>query len=271
MGTQVSKSAATLRRRDPHNQTFAIALLLILTLVSQKLRGMKAYTFWERVLLCNSVAIYSSYRTASLDAHDDLVKRAGYHPAIYFIGDQVVHLLPALVLAQVLVRHRKFVKPQHGGFALLGQLFFAFSQAGKLDLGEVYVPHDTISAWTAATLGQLFSPSLINNAIQKKYVAAAQSFLCISSPYLFKRLGLRPYIRPKPLPELPAELVSAPLCSSCVATVLGCPDCAQKARPFAPACTETLQRSPPSPAAASAAAAAAAGGSKSALNLLSLV
>ena len=58
---------------------------------------------------------------------------------IHILGDQVIHTLPVVVIAISMIRHQRFARPQHGALALLGQLFFAYSQAGKMDLGEIYV------------------------------------------------------------------------------------------------------------------------------------
>ena len=135
----------TLRERDPHNQTIGIALLLALAHASKQraLKDVKAYTVWnciavlfnfafrqrwERSLVCNSLAIFASYRTASADAHADLVARAGYPEPIYHLGYQLIHSLPVVVLVRWLVKHRRFVRPQHGALSLVGQLFFAYSQ-----------------------------------------------------------------------------------------------------------------------------------------------
>eukprot|EP00658_Telonema_sp_P-2_P043800 TRINITY_DN3169_c0_g1_i1.p1 TRINITY_DN3169_c0_g1~~TRINITY_DN3169_c0_g1_i1.p1 ORF type:complete len:172 (+),score=36.80 TRINITY_DN3169_c0_g1_i1:139-654(+) len=135
---------------------------------SKYLRSVRAYTMWncaavvtnfalklrwERPLVCNSLAIFASYRTASVDAHEDLRRRAGLGPFWYFVGDNAVHLLPLLVLVRWLVKHEQFCRPQHGAFALLGQLFFAFSQGGQMDMGQIYVPHDVPFAWAAVGLG----------------------------------------------------------------------------------------------------------------------
>ena len=87
-------SLTTLQKRDPHNQTLAVLLLLILARVSKTYKGMQAYTMWncsavlcnygfrirngwEQPLFCNSIAIFAAFRSASADAHSDFVQRTG--------------------------------------------------------------------------------------------------------------------------------------------------------------------------------------------------
>lgn len=198
---------STLRRRDPHNQTIAVALLLALARLSKSYEGLRAYTFWNVTavllffstrargwsgpLLTNSVAIFASYRTASADAHHDFVKNSGRSEPVYILGDAIVHLLPAVAMIIWHKRHKKFVKPQAGAMAFLGQLFFAYSQAGKLDMSQIYVPHDVTYAWSAALLGHMFSPMLSNNFQRGNYGRSLLSLLAIFMPYLLKKLGIR--------------------------------------------------------------------------------
>ena len=47
MGAVVSKVYTTLRQRDPHNQTLAVSLLILLTSASQKMKNLRAYTMWN--------------------------------------------------------------------------------------------------------------------------------------------------------------------------------------------------------------------------------
>ena len=142
-----------LRARDPHNQTLGVFLLFVLARVSKSWKGLRAYTLWnctavlfkyavqprgwERSLLCNSLGIYAAFRTASADAHCDFLERSGKSELVYFLGDMLIHFAPVVMLGNSIVKNRQFVRPQHGALALLAQIFFAYSQAGKMDLGEV--------------------------------------------------------------------------------------------------------------------------------------
>ena len=85
---------------------------------------------WERVLFCNSFAIYTSYRTAGADpwSYKALQVTSGYDGWTYALLDNLVHLLPAVALAYYLVSRKLFVRPQMGAFSCLGQLFFAYAQ-----------------------------------------------------------------------------------------------------------------------------------------------
>ena len=131
----------TLRRRDPHNQTLAVLLILLLARVSKTYKGLQAYTMWnctavllnyiirpqgwERPLFCNSLSIFAAFRTASADAHADFVHRSGKSEAVYWLGDTLIHTLPPIVLGISMIRHNRFARPQHGALALFGQIFFA--------------------------------------------------------------------------------------------------------------------------------------------------
>ena len=65
------------------------------------------------------------------------------------------------------------------------------SQAGKMDLGDIYVPHDVSFAWVAVLFGQMLAPTVINNVIKRRWKRALVAFLVVMSPYLLKKIGLR--------------------------------------------------------------------------------
>jgi len=90
---------------------------------------------WEKTLCCNSMGILASYRCASADAFWDMIEFLGMNPIKYFVGDQLIHTFPAIYMYWYCAfRHKKMINPQHGAFAFIGQLFFAYSQVGKLDV-----------------------------------------------------------------------------------------------------------------------------------------
>ena len=114
----------TLRARDPHNQTLAVLLLLLLARVSKSYKGLQAYTMWncsavlinygfrirngwEQPLFCNSIAIFAAFRSASADAHSDFVKRTGMGNIIHVLGDHIIHTLPVVVIAVSMIRHQR--------------------------------------------------------------------------------------------------------------------------------------------------------------------
>lgn len=156
----------------------------------------------------------------------------GYHPLVYFVGDLFVHLAPVVTLMYYLTKHKRWVRPQHGAMALLGQVFFAYSQAGKLDCGEIYVPHDVAYAWTAGALGQLLAPSIVNNCIKQNYRTALSRLALVFAPYIIKKLGLRTWTPNKwdlgvevdgdkddtvlPILPSPSGLQHSTLCKACL-------------------------------------------------------
>lgn len=163
------------------------------------------FFFREKALACNSLSIWAAYRTATVDVDtSELLDKRGYSFAVYFAGDQLMHTLPMLYMTYYCVVHHLAPRPQHGSLALLGQLFFAYSQAGQLDVSDVYgIPHDTTAGWVATVLGQLLAPFWINFLIKKNYLAAGFIFTLTLLPYIAKRLGLRtwhPSTSPSPTP-----------------------------------------------------------------------
>ena len=107
------------------------------------------------------------------------------------LGDFVVHFLPVYAMVMYHKREKKFVPPQAAAMGFLGQLFFAYSQAGKLDMSQIYVPHDVSFAWLAALLGHMFAPMLSNNFLKGNYGRSMLSVLFMFTPYLLKKLGIR--------------------------------------------------------------------------------
>jgi len=209
MGTVYS----TLQKRDPHNQTLAILLLLFLTHAkkSPKLSLFHAYTFWnlsafaatklfnlkwERPIFCNSVAIFLSYKSASLDNYDGLFRRSHLKShLVYAIGDFIVHTLPLLILAFELVQKKKYIRPQIGAFTLLSFVHFAYSQGGSLNVGQLYVPHDHLFTWLNVISGTIFCPYVINNLISKNYERAFRYLLLTIAPLIVKALQVVPWPR----------------------------------------------------------------------------
>merc|ERR1712032_519940 len=125
-------------------------------------------------LVCNSMAIMTCFNCAQVDARADLIIRSGLSPFYFLLGDFAVHTMPALVLISWCVRHKRRIKLQHGLLALLGQLHFAYSQAGM-----------------SAVLAQSLTPFLVNVLIDGHWAQGAAIALAINAPALLKLLGLR--------------------------------------------------------------------------------
>merc|ERR1711924_133260 len=79
---------------------------------------------------------------------------------------------------------------------LLGQVHFAYSQAGCLDVGKIYVPHDVSAAWWSAILAHIVGPSFINCLIAGHNTKALTAGLAMFSVYLLKMLGWRRFTVP---------------------------------------------------------------------------
>lgn len=196
------------RQQDPHNQVPSILILVLLAHLSRldRFRFLKAYTQWNLVaflfnfafrlrweapLVCNSVSIMTSFNCGQMDARVDMIERSGLSPFYYTLADLFIHEMPALVLISWCVRHKRRIKLQHGLLAWLGQLHFAYSQAGQLDLGGIYVKHDTDFAWLSVFLAQTLTPFLVNALIDGHRANAAVIALVINGPILLKCFGLR--------------------------------------------------------------------------------
>eukprot|EP00808_Paulinella_micropora_P014112 g6439.t1 len=257
----------------PHLLMLSVALMLCLTHLKhvQKLKGLQAYTFWnltaclanfafrlgwERILFTNSLAVFASYKTAQADHMSKrfFIQQSGLTPMRFWMGDMIVHFFPVVLLARYLKKHRSFIVPQLGFFSLLGQTYFAYSQVGRLDVRDLYGPHDTKWAWVAAILAHTVGPSFMNNLIRDNYGKALLLGLLIGGPYLAKELGLLPQ-----LPEPESKPVSqhflqfsdcsacrALLCTVCqkrveeVVTGTEHHDCSQQEAPVVPGALCTL-------------------------------
>ena len=214
---------STLRARDPHNQSLAVVLCLIFALAKHNkvLARYQKFTFWnvslcmmnfafrldyDRILFANSMGILSAYRTASADlaVHESLVKSSRVPRYIYYLGDILLHYAPAVILSYYMISRQKFVRPQHGWIAILGAVYFAFSQAGKLNVSglfssfiisyaDIYVAHDWNSAWAGNLCAALFSPFFVNNAIKKHYFKAGFYLTLCFVPLILKYSGLLPW------------------------------------------------------------------------------
>ena len=83
-------------------------------------------------------------------------------------------------------------KLQHGSFSLLAQIHFAYSQAGSLDVGKIYIPHDTVTAWGSGVLAHLLGGAILNNFILRQYTEGLTLLAFISIPYFIRKSSLRP-------------------------------------------------------------------------------
>lgn len=83
-----------------------------------------------------------------------------------------------------MISRKKFVRPQHGWFSVLGQVYFAYSQAGKLDVSGVYRPHDALMSWSGGILASVLSPFIINNAIKGRYNRAITFTILCFIPWI---------------------------------------------------------------------------------------
>ena len=137
----MGKVVSSLRSSDPHNQSLGVLLLFALTFISQRKHKLRAYTYWnwvaiafnfanslrwEKVLAANSMGILASYRCASADAFDDMVKLLKIDPVKYMIGDHIAHTLPAICLVSYCVKKRYKLRLQHGFFGFLVSNFSCF-------------------------------------------------------------------------------------------------------------------------------------------------
>ncbi|EER13946.1 hypothetical protein Pmar_PMAR002746, partial [Perkinsus marinus ATCC 50983] len=72
----------------------------------------------------------------------------------------------------------------NGIVGIMAQMFFAYSQAGTLNVAELYMPHPAKRAWLASLLGQLLGPLLATAIVDKKWKKAGAIFLIILLPWL---------------------------------------------------------------------------------------
>lgn len=238
---------STLRKRDPHNQTGAILLLLCLTHTKYyiKLKFLKAYTMWnitaftlsqllnfetwQRPILCNSIAIWNGYRTATIDNIDKFRKNSGFtNPLQYALLDNAIHFLPVIILLYRVVKQKKYIRPQIAAFSLLAFVHFSYSQAGSLNVGKLYCEHDSASAWAATILGAGLTPLIVNGLIDKNYTKVIIATFIMNLPSMLKQLDIIKWPR-EPLFHVEKDLDQQnmiKLCSNCQENL--CTNCLEK-------------------------------------------
>lgn len=149
---------------------------------------------WDQFLCVNSIGIFLGFRTAFTQGLDDNIRKKlcsmGFRLSKlqFFIGDMVVHTLPAIGMASLMVHQKRKIKYVHVTYAMTLMTWFTFRQVGKLDVSDIYVPHPWKRAWFAAFTGMILSPELISSIQQKNIKKINIILILFLFPYLLTRL-----------------------------------------------------------------------------------
>ena len=123
---------------------------------------------WDTFLCVNSIGIYLGFRTSFANGLDDnirkKIKNMGSHLTRkqFLVGDFIVHTLPAILTTATLVQNKKKIPRISLTYALTLSTWFVFSQVGKLDASDIYVPHPWKRGWFGVLTGMLAAPQLVD-------------------------------------------------------------------------------------------------------------
>ena len=147
---------------------------------------------WDPFIYVNSIAVFVSYRTAFALGLDDKIREkvngmGGHHMTRreFVVADFCLHSLPVILSTYLVLYHKHKVSLSHSCYAIVLSLYFAFIQVGKLDAGDIYVPHSWKTGWTSFVLTAASAPTLMTSLQANEQWKTAATLLVISGPYIF--------------------------------------------------------------------------------------
>jgi hypothetical protein len=145
---------------------------------------------WDPFLLCNSMGVLCGFRTAMTQGIDDNMRRKIVQlglpltRSLFFLGDQMSHTLPALLLLRSILQRRQRVPSLTAAYAFTLASWFAFRQQAMLDTSAIYVPHPWRRAWLAMAAGMFVTPHLVDALLDRKHTRAAALLAALLLPWL---------------------------------------------------------------------------------------
>ena len=145
---------------------------------------------WDTFLCVNSLGIWLGFRTSFANGLDDnirkKIKNMGFHMTRkqFLLGDFVVHTLPAILTTLTLLKNKKRIPIISLTYALTLSTWFVFSQAGKLDASDIYVPYPWKRGWFGVITGMLSAPQLVDSLQYNKRGKLLLVIFSMMVPYL---------------------------------------------------------------------------------------
>lgn len=144
---------------------------------------------WDQFLCINSVGICVGFRTAFANGlshnlwsklRNDGINLSNMQMCV---GDHIVHTLPAVIMTLKVLNSGVKIPTVTILYTLIFGSLFAYSQNGKLDSSESYVPHPWKRTWISIITSMLFTQKAVNYAQDKKYGKAIISASGLMLPY----------------------------------------------------------------------------------------
>lgn len=149
---------------------------------------------WDPFLCVNSVGIWLGFRTSFTNGLDDNIRNKLTMMGLeltrkqFVTADFIVHTLPAIITTWILVKQKRSIPSVSLTYALTLSTWFVFSQVGKLDASDIYVPHPWKRGWVSVIMGMLMAPQLVDSLQHRKKVKLLFVILSMLLPYLSTRL-----------------------------------------------------------------------------------
>ncbi|KAF4738370.1 hypothetical protein FOZ62_023838 [Perkinsus olseni] len=149
---------------------------------------------WDPFLLSNSFGVCMAFRTAGARGLTEMMRQKMALRGVkltklqFAMMDHWVHTVPVLLMTCLVVRSGRRPLMTNGVVGMMAQMFFAYSQAGTLNVAELYMPHPAKRAWLASLAGQLLAPLLVTAIVDRKWKKAGVIFLIILLPWLSSSL-----------------------------------------------------------------------------------
>lgn len=148
---------------------------------------------WDPFLCINSVGIFVGFHTAFANGLDKNLWNKLRYEGLQLtnfqmsIGDHIVHTLPALLTTAKLLSNSTKIPFITILYTLTFGSLFSYSQCGKLDSSESYVPHPWKRAWLSILLSMIMTQKAVNHCVDKKYSKAILSATPLALPYILSK------------------------------------------------------------------------------------
>ena len=148
------------------------------------IRYLLSFKEWDPFLCVNSIGILFGFKTAFCQGLDENIrkklnsmnfKHCKLSRMQFVLADLFVHTVPAIVTTTYVIHNKIKIPSITVTYALTLSSWFAFSQAGNLDVSQIYVPHPWKRAWLAAVISMILTPKMIFYAQTKQF----KKFLCV--------------------------------------------------------------------------------------------
>lgn len=156
-------------------------------------RYMFSMESWDPFLCLNSVGIFVGFHTAFANGlSNNLWSKLRYDGMNFsntqmIIGDHIVHTLPAILTTTHMIISKRKIQSITLLYTLMFGSLFSYSQCGKLDSSESYVPHPWKRAWLSILLSMIMTQKAVNYCVDKKYRKAILSATPIALPYILSK------------------------------------------------------------------------------------